>query len=358
MTHSPVVWIMAGGTGGHIMPGLAVADLLRSRGCEIRWLGNPQKMEGRLVSQAGYPMIPVRFSGVRGRGLRSLLLAPFSLLASIVAVWKEASRHRPSLALGMGGYVAMPGGLVAYMRRIPLAVHEQNAIAGKTNLWLAHLAKLKLQGFPNALPAGQTVGNPVRVSMTDLPGPALRYESRQGALRVLVVGGSLGAAALNEIVPQAIASLPVDDRPMVTHQSGQQNLEALQKAYQTAGVDASCVAFIDDMAQALSEADLLICRAGAMTVAEVAAVGVAALFVPFPFAVDDHQTANASYLVSHQAAYLCQQSDLSVQWLATWLETQTREALKDVAVRARKLARPEATEVIARECLSLMEVDK
>lgn len=358
MTNAPTVWIMAGGTGGHIMPGLAVADLLKHRGCTIRWLGNPDKLEGKLVPAAGYDMVPVRFSGVRGKGLRSLLMAPFALLRSMASLWQAARLQRPSLTLGMGGYVAMPGGLVSYLRRVPVVLHEQNAIAGKTNLWLAHIAKIKLEGFPDTLPGGRCVGNPVRAAMSEVAAPEFRYDSRQGPLKVLVVGGSLGAQALNETVPQALARIAPEYRPTVVHQSGQQHLESLQQLYESLGVKAECVTFIDDMTDAMSQADLLICRAGAMTVAEVAAVGVAALFVPFPFAVDDHQTVNAQYLVDQQAAFICQQRTLSVDWLAQWLQSQTRQALKEMAIRARKQAKPEAAQEIADACWTLLEAGK
>ncbi|UOD50841.1 undecaprenyldiphospho-muramoylpentapeptide beta-N-acetylglucosaminyltransferase [Orrella daihaiensis] len=355
MRSSALVWIMAGGTGGHIMPGLAVAQWLRDHGCDIKWIGNPGKMEGRLVPPAGYEMIPVTFAGVRGKGLLAKLRAPFGLLASMANLWRAMSKDKPALVLGMGGYVAMPGGLVARLRGVPIVLHEQNAIAGKTNLWLARIAKLRLEGFPMALPEGRWVGNPVRGSLAQLPDPVQRYSNRTGPIKVLVVGGSLGAAALNEAIPLAISRIDPSSRPQITHQSGEQHLEALQQAYRDVEVDASCVAFIDDMAGALGEADLVICRAGAMTVSEVAAVGVAALFVPFPFAVDDHQTANAGYLVSHGAAYLRQQRDLAVEWLARWLEAQTRETLLAVAVKARQQAKPEATAAIGMACLSLME---
>lgn len=354
MSSSSLVWIMAGGTGGHIMPGLAVADWLRAKGCDIQWVGNPEKMEGRLVEPAGYPMVPVKFSGVRGKGLLAKLRAPFGLLASMMTLWRAMSKRKPDLVVGMGGYVAMPGGLVAKLRGVPIVLHEQNAIAGKTNLWLARIANTKLEGFPGALPDGQWVGNPVREPLTQLDDPVRRYSARSGALKVLVVGGSLGAAALNEAVPLAISRIESSMRPQVTHQSGEQHLHALQAAYQKAGVQASCVAFVQDMAKAMGEADLVICRAGAMTVSEVAAVGVAALFVPFPFAVDDHQTANAQHLVAHEAAYLRQQRELAVDWLARWLEAQTREALCAVAIKAREQAKPQATEEIGSRCLALM----
>lgn len=354
MKTAALVWVMAGGTGGHIMPGLAVADWLRDQGCQIRWVGNPEKMEGRLVGPAGYDMIPVRFSGVRGKGWLARLRAPFGLFVSMLALWRAMSKQKPDLVLGMGGYVAMPGGLVAKLRGVPILLHEQNAIAGKTNLWLARIANTKLEGFPGALPQGQWVGNPVRATMTRLPEPSQRYGVRSGPLKVLVVGGSLGAAALNEAIPIAISRIDPAKRPQIVHQAGEKHLASLIKGYEQVGVDATCLAFIDDMASAMSDADLVICRAGAMTVSEIAAVGVAALFVPFPFAVDDHQTANAQHLVEHHAAYLKQQRDLAIEWLARWLEAQTRDTLSAVAVKARLLAKPQATEEIGTQCLALM----
>jgi len=353
MTHAPVVWIMAGGTGGHIMPGLAVAEILRHEGCIVRWLGNPDKMEGRLVPPAGFEMITVKFAGVRGKGWRDLLKAPFTLFASMVHVWRAASKQRPAVVLGMGGYVAMPGGLVAYLRRIPIVLHEQNAIAGKTNEWLAKLSRVVLTGFPEALTGGQWVGNPVRAEIANLPEPESRYTARQGPLHLLVIGGSLGARALNEIIPLALSRMPIEQRPQVIHQAGQHHLQALQSAYEQVDVTANCVPFVQDMADALGQADLMICRAGAMTVAEVAAAGVAAMFVPFPFAVDDHQTANAQFLVDDDAAFLKQQSDLAVDWLAQWLAVQTRESLLTVATRARLHAKPAAAQAIAEQCLSI-----
>lgn len=355
-TATPLVWMMAGGTGGHIMPGLAVADWLSARGCEVKWVGNPEKMEGQLVPAAGYEMIAVTFAGVRGKSLWARLRAPFGLLGAMLALWRAMSAKKPALVVGMGGYVAMPGGLVARLRKVPILLHEQNAIAGKTNLWLARLTPNQLEGFPGALPQGHWVGNPVRHAMTQLPAPQERYSQRNGPLRVLVVGGSLGAAALNEAVPLALARMDDGERPEVTHQSGQQHLQTLQAAYDNAGVQAKCVAFIDDMAAAMGQADLVICRAGAMTVSEVAVAGVAALFVPFPFAVDDHQTANAQYLAKHDAAYLRQQRDLAIEWLARWLQAQSRSALQAVAIKAREQAKPEATEAIGQRCLGLMEV--
>lgn len=357
MSQAPVIMIMAGGTGGHIMPGLAVADVLRGRGWTVRWLGNPEKMEGRLVPARGYQLVPLRFAGVRGSGMWSKLRAPFLLMRAIAQVWRQFGTIRPSVVLGMGGYVAFPGGVVSALRSRPLVLHEQNAIAGMTNRWLSRLAKRVLAGFPGALPGAEVVGNPVREEVAALADPVQRYAGRSGQLRVLVVGGSLGAAALNSTLPQALALLPAQDRPHVVHQAGTQHIEALRAAYVAAGVQADCVAFIDDMASALADADLLICRAGAMTVAEVAAAGVAALFVPFPHAVDDHQTANARFLADDSAAWLQQQNELSPAWLARWLSERSREELAGVAARARKHALPASAQRIADICEELAGVN-
>ena len=253
--------------------------------------------------------------------------------------------------LGMGGYVAFPAGMMAALRRVPLVVHEQNAEAGMTNKVLARVAKRVLSGFPGVLRKGETAGNPVREEVVALPEPAARYGARTGRLRLLVIGGSLGAQALNTTVPAALASLPGDQRPLVIHQSGENHLDALRQAYDAAGVEAECVAFIDDMAGALADADVVVCRAGAMTVAEVAAAGVAALFVPVPHAVDDHQTANASFLSNADAAWLCQQNDLTPAWLASWLQGLSREELCAVAERARVRAVPDAARRIADACV-------
>ena len=324
---------MAGGTGGHIMPGLAVADVLRQRGWRVLWLGNPDKMEGRLVPPRGIELVPLRFAGVRGKGAAALLCRSCCCAPSPrpgdgcppssrtwcwawAATWP--SRRRDRRAAGT-----------------PLVVHEQNAVAGTANKWLARMSRRVLSGFPGVLPKGEALGNPVRADLCALPDPAQRYGARAGALRLLVVGGSLGAQALNTTVPQALARMPADRRPTVIHQAGEQHLPALQQAYAQAGVQADCRAFIEDMAGALGDADLLICRAGAMTVSEVAAAGVAALFVPFPHAIDDHQTANARFLSDAQAAWLQPQPALTPEWLADWLAGRTRQELQAVAERAR-----------------------
>ncbi len=344
------ILIMAGGTGGHIMPGLAVAEVLRARGWRVLWLGNPEKMEGRLVPPRGIELVPLRFAGVRGKGFSTLLKLPFMLLRAFAQAWSRLSYARPDVVLGMGGYVAFPGGVIAALRGLPLVVHEQNAVAGTANRWLARMARRVLSGFPGVLPKGEALGNPVRADLCALPGPARRYGERTGPLRLLVVGGSLGAHALNTVLPPALAAMAPERRPEVVHQAGEQHLPALLQAYARAGVQADCRAFIDDMAGELGAADLLICRAGAMTVSEVAAAGVAALFVPFPHAIDDHQTANARFLSDAQAAWLQPQSALTPQWLADWLGQRTREELQAVAERARAHARPEAAAHIADVC--------
>lgn len=342
--------IVAGGTGGHIMPGLAVADELLARGWRVVWLGHPEKMEGRLVPAHGLPLEPLRFAGVRGKGVLALVKLPVTLLAGFAQAWRALRRVRPHVLLGMGGYVAFPAGMMAVLRGVPLVVHEQNAIAGLANRLLAGVADRVLNGFPGALKGSVAVGNPVRASVQALPGPAQRYGARQGPLRLLVVGGSLGAQALNQTLPQALARLPQAQRPIVVHQSGEAHLQALRQAYDQAGVQAQCEAFITDMAAALADADLVICRAGAMTVAEVAAAGVAALFVPFPHAVDDHQTVNARYLSDHGAAWLQPQPSFTAQWLAAWLGERRRDELQAVAERARQRAVPDSAAKIADAC--------
>jgi len=351
---SPTILIMAGGTGGHIMPGLAVADVLRARGWQVFWLGNPDKMEGQIVPARGYALASLRFAGLRGRGMRAKIVAPFLLMRALWQAWRHFSTIRPHVVLGMGGYVSFPGGVVSALRARPLVLHEQNAIAGMANKALARISTRVLAGFPGALKGAEVVGNPVRQDVVALDEPLQRYAERSGPLRVLVVGGSLGATALNSILPAALAQMTEAQRPEVLHQSGGQHLDTLRASYQLAGVRADCVAFIDNMAQALGQADLLICRAGAMTVAEVAAAGVAALFVPYPHAVDDHQTANAKFLSLDGSAWLMQQESLRATELALWLSLRTREDCAEVAQRARRHARPLAAQRIANICEELV----
>ena len=346
--------VMAGGTGGHIMPGLAVAEHLRERGWKIAWMGNPDGMEAKLTVGRGYEMAWVQFSALRGKGLVRALLLPFNLLRGFRQAWLQLKRIRPDVVLGMGGYVSFPGGMMASLRGIPLVLHEQNSVAGLANRVLAGVADRILSGFPAALKQGTWVGNPVRPEIAALPAPTLRYAQREGALRILVVGGSLGAQALNEALPQALTLLPDAERPLVVHQAGEKHLARLQSLYAAAGVTANCVAFIKDMAGAYEWADLVICRAGALTVAELAAAGVASLLVPFPHAVDDHQTSNARFLSSAGAAILLPQDQLTPQRLSE-LRNLSRSQLAQMAEKARNLARPEATAMVAQACAELAE---
>jgi UDP-N-acetylglucosamine--N-acetylmuramyl-(pentapeptide) pyrophosphoryl-undecaprenol N-acetylglucosamine transferase len=345
--------IMAGGTGGHVFPALAVADHLRALGWRVVWLGARTGMEATLVPKHGYEMAWVRFSGLRGKGLVAKLLLPFNLLVAFWQSLRALRAHRPDAVLGMGGYIAFPGGMMAALVGRPLAIHEQNSIAGLANRVLARVADRVLVAFPDALPKSTFVGNPVREAIARVPAPAERLAGRTGPLRVLVVGGSLGAAALNDIVPKALALLPAELRPTVTHQSGARHLDEMRANYARAGVEVNAVAFIDDMAQAYADADLVICRAGATTVAELAAAGVAALLVPFPFAVDDHQTTNARYLSDPGAGVLVQQRDLTPERLAGLIRETSRERLLDMATKARALGKPDATRAVAEACVEL-----
>lgn len=349
------ILIMAGGTGGHIMPGLAVADVLRAQGWRVTWLGAPGSMEADLVPRHGYEIAWVNFSGVRGNGMLRMLMLPFNLLRALGQSAVAIFRHRPDVVLGMGGYITFPGGLMAAFLRRPLVIHEQNSIAGLSNKALARIAQRVLSGFPDVLPKAAWCGNPVRSSIAALPEPQQRYAARSGRLNVLVVGGSLGAKALNEALPQALALLPEVVRPNVIHQTGKQHLEAVQQLYQRAGVHADIRPFLEDMAACYADADVVICRAGALTVAELAAAGVASILVPFPFAVDDHQTHNARFLSERGAAVLLPQTGLSAEKLAQLLRELSREKLSAMAQLARALAKPDAAEHVARVCAELAE---
>jgi UDP-N-acetylglucosamine--N-acetylmuramyl-(pentapeptide) pyrophosphoryl-undecaprenol N-acetylglucosamine transferase len=345
--------IMAGGTGGHIFPGLAVGEGLRAAGWDVAWMGAPGGMESRLVPPQGYRMCWVDFGGVRGKGAARWLRLPAQMLRALAQAARALRSEHPGVVLGMGGYITVPGGLLARVFGARLVLHEQNAVAGLSNRLLARLAARALCAFPGALPGAEWVGNPVRRAIRDLAEPALRYAQRSGRLQLLVVGGSLGARALNEMLPRALALIEPQQRPRVVHQSGRAHLQALREAYAAAGVDADCREFIDDMAGAYAQADLVVCRAGASTVTEVACAGVAALFVPFPFAVDDHQTANARYLADGGAAMLVQQADLDAQGLAARLRGLRRDELQAMACKARALARSDAVERIVAVCEAL-----
>lgn len=350
--------VMAGGTGGHIFPGLAVAATLRARGWRVVWMGNPEGMEARLVPQHGFETAWVRFGALRGKGLLRKLMLPLNLLSACVQAWRELRRIRPDVVLGMGGYITFPGGLMAVLLGRPLLLHEQNSVAGLANRVLARLADRVLSGFPGVLPGARWVGNPVRAEIAALVEPAQRLAGRSGPLRLLVVGGSLGAAILNRTVPQALALIPAANRPQVLHQSGEKQIEALRAAYAAAGVEADLRPFIDDMASAYAEADLVICRAGALTVAELAAVGVASVLVPLPHAVDDHQTGNARFLARQDAACLLPQNELNAERLAGILASMDRQRLVHMACQARAQARPDAALEVARHCAELTDAGK
>lgn len=353
---SRTLLVMAGGTGGHVFPGLAVADLLKSRGWNVVWMGNPDGMEAKLVPSRGYEMVWVRFGALRGKGLLRKLLLPFTLLSGFWQALRAIRSVKPDVVLGMGGYISFPGGMMAVLQGYPLVVHEQNSIAGLANRVLAKVATRVVCGFPNVLPGSEWVGNPVRPEIAQMQEPAERYASRElveGApLNLLVLGGSLGALAINEVVPKGLALLDEEMRPMVVHQAGEKHLEKLQENYELAGVRANCVAFIDDMAGAYEWADLVVCRAGALTVAELAAAGVASILVPFPSAVDDHQTFNAKFLSSAGGAVLLPQNEITPESISL-IRNYTRGQLLQMAEKARALAKPDAVAEVARVCEEL-----
>ncbi|MFD1710093.1 undecaprenyldiphospho-muramoylpentapeptide beta-N-acetylglucosaminyltransferase [Ottowia sp. GY511] len=348
--------VMAGGTGGHIFPGLAVAESLRERGWRVHWLGAPASMEQQLVPPRGFAFEPIEFGGVRGKSLKTLFLLPLRLLKAFGQALQVVRRVKPDVLVGLGGYITFPGGMMGVAAGKPLVLHEQNSIAGMANKVLAGVADQVFTAFPGVLPKArkvQWVGNPLRAAFTQYPGPQERFAGRTGPLRVLVVGGSLGAQALNEVVPRALALLPETSRPHVVHQSGAKQIDALRANYEAAGVQAELVPFIDDMARAYAEADLVICRSGATTVTEIAAIGVAALFVPFPHAVDDHQTTNARFLVDQGAGWLIQQRELTAEGLADLLQKTERSALIQVGLKAKTLQKTEATQAIVAACEEL-----
>jgi UDP-N-acetylglucosamine--N-acetylmuramyl-(pentapeptide) pyrophosphoryl-undecaprenol N-acetylglucosamine transferase len=346
------ILIMAGGTGGHIFPALAVADHLRAQGWRVTWLGSRSGMEATIVPKRGYDARWIRFGAVRGKGILRALLLPLNLL---LAFWQSAVvilKVRPDMVLGMGGYITFPGGMMAALLQRPLVLHEQNAVAGLANRILAGVADRILVAFPGTLKRATWTGNPVRAEITQVPAPSARFQSRSGPLHVLVVGGSLGAQALNQVLPEALRLMPIAERPQVTHQAGAKHLEALTRAYADAGVAAATASFIDDMAQAFADADLVICRAGAMTIAELSAVGIASILVPFPQAVDDHQTVNAKFLADQGAAMLLPQAELAPRRLADLLLGFTRATLLDMARKARALGKPDATQLVAEHCMA------
>jgi UDP-N-acetylglucosamine--N-acetylmuramyl-(pentapeptide) pyrophosphoryl-undecaprenol N-acetylglucosamine transferase len=352
------VMITTGGTGGHIFPGLAVAAKLVARGWGVFWLGTREGMEARLVPQHGVPFEGVAFGGVRGKGVRQLVLGPFALAR---ACWQSRGiirRRAPDVVLGFGGFASFPGALMGVAAAKPLVLHEQNAVAGLANRVLAYGADRILTGFPGVFAARASrkvdwVGNPVRDAFARIAPPEARFAGRTGPLRLLVVGGSLGAAGLNERVPKALALMPRDARPRVVHQAGARHVDAVRAAYRAGDVDAECVAFIDDIAARYAEADLVVCRGGATTVAELAAVGVGAIVVPLPGAIADEQSANARFLADAGAAVMVPQAALTPAALAERIAACTRESLLAMARAARKVARPDAADRVADACIAL-----
>ena len=352
-----VALVMAGGTGGHVFPALATARVLQRRGYDIVWLGTQQGIEARLVPAAGIPVEWLSVSGLRGKGAATLLAAPFRLLVAINQAMRAIRRHQPRVVLGAGGFASGPGGIAAWLLGRPLVVHEQNAVAGLTNRVLARLARRVLEGFPNSFGSGvraERVGNPVRPEIVAIAPPERRYAGREGAVRLLVFGGSQGAARLNAVLPAAIGELPAALRPAVLHQTGKHNFEETVQAYRSRGIEADVRPFIDDMASAYGWADLAVCRSGALTVTELAAAGVPAILVPFPAAVDDHQTRNAQYAVQAGAAKLLPEGDLTPISLAAMLRALLeagRPLLSRMAVAARASAIVDADERLADACM-------
>ena len=356
MIGAPVL-IMAGGTGGHVFPALSVARVLRERGVPVVWLGTPGSMEARLVPANGFPIEWVRIAGIRGKGLLVWLIAPFALVRAVAEAAAVIRRIEPRAVLGAGGYASGPGGIAAWLLRVPLVIHEQNAVAGMTNRWLARLARQVLEAFPGSFgprSRARCIGNPVRADIAALAPPRTRFLERTGPARILVLGGSQGARRLNELVPAAVARLPAGRRPEIRHQTGERGLAAVREAYRRAGIEASTSAFIDDMAEAYGWADLAICRAGALTIAELQAAGLGAILVPFPAAVDDHQTRNAEALVRAGAARIAAERDLDADALAALIGALTtgRDGLLAMAEAARAGAVTDAATTLADLCLA------
>jgi UDP-N-acetylglucosamine--N-acetylmuramyl-(pentapeptide) pyrophosphoryl-undecaprenol N-acetylglucosamine transferase len=347
--------IMAAGTGGHIFPGLAVAEALRAQGWAVHWLGTPMGMENRLVRPKGFVVEPIEFGGVRGKGWWTLPFLPLRLLRAFWQARAALLKLNPDVVLGFGGYVTFPGGLMAVWLNKALVLHEQNSVPGMANRWLAGVADRVFTAFPSTLPKAQWIGNPLRADFLRQATPAQRWAGREGPLRLLVVGGSLGAQALNQIVPRALAMLPADERPVVIHQSGESQIAALKANYAQAGVQAECVPFIQDMAQAFAEADLVIARGGASTVTEIAAIGAAAWFVPFPHAVDDHQRHNAEFLSQAGGAWTTVQTEFTPEKVVEVLRNTRRPVLQAMAQQAQLKAQTQAVPALVAACNELFE---
>jgi UDP-N-acetylglucosamine--N-acetylmuramyl-(pentapeptide) pyrophosphoryl-undecaprenol N-acetylglucosamine transferase len=356
---SKTALIMAGGTGGHVFPALATADVLRAQGVEVHWMGTERGIESRVIPEAGIPLHTIDVQGVRGKGKLGLLAAPFRIFKAIRQAKKVFNTVKPDVVMGMGGFASGPGAVAAKLSGVPLVIHEQNATAGMTNRLSARFASRVLEAFGGAFGEGvlsETVGNPVRGDILDLPEPSARFKDRTGPLRILVVGGSLGAKAINELMPKALAELSPDERPEVWHQTGMKNLEETQAIYDELSVSAKVVPFIEKMSDAYGWADWVVCRSGALTVSELAIAGVPALLVPFPFAVDDHQTTNAEFLVNAGAARLIQQRDLGVDDVVSLMKNESdRAELVRMADQGRSVARPQASQHVAEICLEMMK---
>jgi UDP-N-acetylglucosamine--N-acetylmuramyl-(pentapeptide) pyrophosphoryl-undecaprenol N-acetylglucosamine transferase len=350
---SKTALIMAGGTGGHIFPGLAVAEALRVKGWQVQWLGAPNSMESRLVPPRGFELQTIDFSGVRGKGMLTLALLPLRLLKAFWQSIQVIRRVKPDVVVGLGGYISFPAGMMAVLLGKPLVLHEQNSVAGMANKVLASVADKVFTAFPKVFAKGVWVGNPLRTEFLQQAEPALRFAGRSGPLNLLVVGGSLGAKALNDVVPLALAQIPLAQRPKVIHQSGEKQIDALRANYAAAGVQATLTPFITNTAEAFAQADLIVCRAGASTVTEIAAVGAAAVFVPFPFAVDDHQTVNARFLSDQGAAKIVVQKDLNADFLAQLLLKSELNELLEIAQKAKTMQKIHATEAVVEACEAL-----
>lgn len=353
---SRTLLIMAAGTGGHVMPGLAVAEAMRNRGWHIHWLGTSHGLEQRLVPPSGIVMTSVNFSGLRGKGMIHKVSGAFKLLGAIISAWYLMDKLRPHVVLGMGGYITVPGGWAARIRKLPLAVVNADAALLMSNRALAKSATRVLFGFegdiqkqPEIARKSRVTGNPIRKEIAAIAPPEVRFKDRSGVLKLLIVGGSLGARVLNETLPAALALIPAESRPTVMHQAGAQHIEALQSAYQAAGVAATVLPFIDDMAAAYAEADVLVCRAGAITVSEIAVAGVASILVPLVVSTTSHQRDNAQWMTKHEAAIHLPQAEMTSERLAGMLQELTREYLLKMAQAARLLGKPDATAAIADE---------
>ncbi len=349
----PCALVMAGGTGGHIFPGLAVAEALRAKGWRVHWLGAPESMESRLVPARGFALELVDFSGVRGKGLATLVLLPLRLLRAFWQSLQVLRRVQPDVLVGLGGYITFPGAMMGVLVGKPLVLHEQNSVAGMANKVLATVADRVFTAFPKVFAKGVCVGNPLRTEFLQQAEPAARFAGRTGPLQLLVVGGSLGARALNTLVPKALALMPQNQRPIVLHQSGEKQIDELRANYAASGVTAELSPFITDTAAAFAGADLVLCRAGASTVTELAAVGAAAVFVPFPSAVDDHQTHNARFLVDQGAGWLMPQGALTPEGLAAFIQNTDRHALLQRAVASKNMQQLRATDAVVAACEEL-----